>query len=195
MKAKKTVKKTVSKNAAAACPEIRTFKLAELAAADYNPRTIGKEAMEGLAYSIQRFGCVEPIIVNVREGQNRIVGGHQRHKALTAAGVAEALCVTVDLDDSEERLLNLSLNNPEIQGEFIDSLDAYIEDLAGTVEDVVILNLRIDHLKKEIQKSEDEINLPDKIYQILCECKDEKEQKEIYEILIGKGYKCRLLNL
>jgi ParB-like chromosome segregation protein Spo0J len=52
--------------------------------------------MEGLAYSIQRFGCVEPIIVNVREGRNRIVGGHQRHKALTAAGVAEAMCVTVD---------------------------------------------------------------------------------------------------
>jgi len=51
-------------------PEVKRFKLSELKPAGYNPRTISDDALGGLAASIKKFGCVEPIIVNTQGGKN-----------------------------------------------------------------------------------------------------------------------------
>ena len=109
--------------------KIKRFKLSELRPAAYNPRTISDEALAGLAKSMERFGCVEPIVVNVRGGKNIIVGGHQRYKALDQAGAKDCQCVTVDLKKADEKLLNITLNNPAVQGEFIAELGEYIDKL------------------------------------------------------------------
>ena len=139
--------------------EIRKFKLSALQPADYNPRTITDEALQGLAASLERFGCVEPIIVNVRGGSNVIVGGHQRYKVLKKilAPSEKISCVTVDLDKTREKLLNLTLNNPKTQGEFIAGLDRYIESLqveAGREND--FLDLRIRQLAEEIKLADND---------------------------------------
>ncbi|HUU17756.1 MAG TPA: ParB N-terminal domain-containing protein [Sedimentisphaerales bacterium] len=44
------------------CPGVGMFRMKELEPADYNPREIAAEALEGLSNSIRRFGCVEPIV-------------------------------------------------------------------------------------------------------------------------------------
>ena len=44
--------------------EIQRIKLSQVKAAGYNPREISKEALAGLAQSVERFGCVEPIVWN-----------------------------------------------------------------------------------------------------------------------------------
>lgn len=90
------------------------FKLSQLRPADYNPRVIAAEALEGLMSSINRFGCVEPIVINTRCQENIIVGGNQRLKALRSLGITECLCVTVNCSKADEKLLNLTLNNPLI---------------------------------------------------------------------------------
>lgn len=33
------------------------------------------------------------------------------------------------------------------------------------------------------------------LYQVVAECRSEREQRELYVELIAKGYRCRLLNL
>lgn len=38
-------------------PQVKKFKLSELRLAEYNPRVITDEALQGLAESIQKFGC------------------------------------------------------------------------------------------------------------------------------------------
>jgi len=144
-----------------ACPEVRTFALSAIHEAAYNPRVMTDAALEGLAYSMQRFGCVEPIIVNVRDGRNVIIGGHQRAKVLRGAGVEECLCVVVDLDDTGERVLNLSLNNPEIQGRFIEDIGAYIENLSESVDDQLLLDLKINLLRGEIEEAASTGKIPD----------------------------------
>ena len=63
-------------------PLFKKFRMKDLNPAEYNPRVISDEALEGLTVSLMMFGCVEPIIVNVRDDRNVIVGGHQRHKGL-----------------------------------------------------------------------------------------------------------------
>jgi len=129
-----------------ACPQVKHFKLAELTPVEDNPRTISDEALAGLSKSVERFGCVELIVVNTRGGKNRIVGGNQRFRVLQEAGVTECIAVTVDISPNEERLLNVTLNNPHIQGEFSEMLPNFIDDLRGALPDVDLADLRIDDL-------------------------------------------------
>jgi len=132
-------------------PGIKTFRLSQLRAADYNPRVIDEAALAGLTKSIERFGCVEPIVVNIRGGRNIIVGGHQRLKALAGLGVKQCICVTVDCTEADEKLLNLSLNNPLIQGEFIEQIGEYIAALQGELpKDSAFLDMRIAELAGDI---------------------------------------------
>jgi ParB-like chromosome segregation protein Spo0J len=96
---------------------IARMKLAALNPAPYNPRTISEAAKQGLKASITRYGCVEPIIANKRT-HFTIVGGHRRYEVLLELGETETDVVVVDLPASEEKALNLALNNPAIAGEF-----------------------------------------------------------------------------
>ena len=96
--------------------DIRRLPLASLRPAGYNPRTITAAARAGLAASIDRWGCVEPVIWNQRSGN--VVGGHQRLDALAARGDVETDVVVVDLDAVEEKALNVALNNQAIAGEW-----------------------------------------------------------------------------
>lgn len=121
-------------------------KLAELLPADYNPRKISKSALLGLKNSIQKFGYVEPIIWNEKTGC--IVGGHQRATALKLAGIEEVDVVVVSLDERDEKALNVTLNNKEIQGDWDE------EKLAGILRDIQDLpefsDLRLDSLIKDL---------------------------------------------
>ena len=121
-KTKKSIKKKARTKSAGqiaarriGCPGVGMFRLDQLKSAGYNPRVIVAEALEGLTNSIRRFGCVEPIVINTRGRKNIIVGGNQRFKALQGLGVIECLCVTISCSRADEKLLNLTLNNPEIQ--------------------------------------------------------------------------------
>jgi ParB-like chromosome segregation protein Spo0J len=84
--------------------------------APYNPRVISAEAMTALSHSLESYGLVQPLVWNKRSGN--LVGGHQRFKLLQQQGVKEVKTCVVDLDETEEQMLNISLNNPALQGEF-----------------------------------------------------------------------------
>jgi len=114
-------------------PEIRSWKREKVRLADVkpmpeNPRTITDENLAALKASMRRFGYVEPIVFNRTTGH--IVGGHQRHSVLASEGVKEAVMVVVELSAEEEMAANITLNNPEIEGEWDDTA----ADLMGQVE-------------------------------------------------------------
>ena len=127
--------------------EIQKVKLSELRPASYNPRTISDEALAGLSASIERFGMVQPIVWNKRTGN--VVGGHQRLKVLLEKGIAETDVVIVDLDDNDEVALNVSLNNPTIQGEFTKETGGLLKSLEGQLGDA-FKELRLDDLRKSL---------------------------------------------
>lgn len=68
----------------------------------------GDPEYEKLRSSIEQFGYIDPIIWNKRT--ENMVGGHQRYKILRDKGHTELTVSVVDLDDQQERLLNLALN-------------------------------------------------------------------------------------
>ncbi|HUW35555.1 MAG TPA: site-specific DNA-methyltransferase [Planctomycetota bacterium] len=128
-------------------PEIREMPLADLQPASYNPRKISDQAYAGLRESLQKFGCVELLVVNKRN--NRIVAGHQRFKVLQEAGVETATVVLVDLDEISEQMLNVTLNNQQIAGEFTEALAPLLEKLRQAAPDDY-LAMRLEELRQEV---------------------------------------------
>lgn len=60
--------------------EMKKINITDINEADYNPREISDEEMEKLENSINEFGFVDPMIINLKN--NRLIGGHQRFNAL-----------------------------------------------------------------------------------------------------------------
>ena len=87
---------------------IEKKKLSELKPAPYNPRQSTAKQEKHLKASLEKFGVVEPIIYNKQTGY--IVGGHFRVRELTKLGYKEVECVIVDLNEEDERELNIRLN-------------------------------------------------------------------------------------
>ena len=125
-------------------PRRGIVRLDEIKPAPYNPRVISEGALDGLGASLDRFGLVQPIVVNTRT--NRIVGGHQRAKALEARGVETAEAVLVDLPEGEEKALNVALNSSAISGEWtaeaLPLIDEILLALPETGSDLLLDELR-----------------------------------------------------
>lgn len=116
--------------------EIKTLKRAEIKVANYNPRKdLQPEDIEykKLRQSIEEFGYIEPIIWNQRTGN--VVGGHQRLKVLLEQGIEDIECVVLDLEDNDEKILNILLN--KVKGRWdIGKLTDLLHELddAGKIE-------------------------------------------------------------
>jgi hypothetical protein len=143
-------------------PDIRSWKRKKVRLADVkpmpdNPRAITDVNLAALKASMERFGYVEPIVWNKTTGH--IVGGHQRYSVLASEGVEEATMVVVELSADEEMAANITLNNPEIEGDWDDTA----ADLMGQLEAAapeLYGSLRIGELRKFVEgmqprKSED----------------------------------------
>jgi DNA modification methylase len=76
--------------------------------APYNPRQSTAKQEKHLKESLEKFGLVEPIIFNKQTGY--IVGGHFRVRELKKLGIKEIECVIVDLNEEDEKELNIRLN-------------------------------------------------------------------------------------
>lgn len=94
--------------------QIERKKIRELNRATYNPRIDlipGDGEYENLRRSINTYGMLIPVIWNKRT--NNVVGGHQRLTVLENEGETEVDVSVVDLDDTQERQLNVALNKIE----------------------------------------------------------------------------------
>lgn len=125
--------------------------LGDLMADPGNPREIGEVDFEALVASVGEFGLVEPFVARLED--KRVVGGHQRSKAvaewLRRAGVAEDAIllqqVTVvfvpGLSESRCRALNLALNrisggfNYDLMAGYVGGVDAADLHLTGFIPD------------------------------------------------------------
>ena len=87
------------------------YPVESLIFAEYNPRQLTKDQYKGLRDSIERFGLVDPIIVNThKDRENIVVGGHQRIRIAQDLGIKDIPCVEVELDADREKELNVRLN-------------------------------------------------------------------------------------
>lgn len=108
------------------------IKIKDIHPAAYNPRVTlkpGDTEYESLKNSLDRFGVAEPLIVNETTGN--LVSGHQRLNVLKAGGAEEVEVVLVELDEEQEKLLNIAIN--KIDGEWdYKKLEALFEEISAS---------------------------------------------------------------
>ena len=122
-----------------------SIKLIDIVPAEYNPRKINSVEFESLKNSINEFGLVDPIIINLNN--NKIIGGHQRYDVLMSEYMEDSskysdlnliklgdigwVFCEEDLnikDEAHEKALNIALN--KISGEWdTEKLQELFEDL------------------------------------------------------------------
>ena len=116
--------------------EIETIVIEKINLAPYNPRKDlkpGDPEYQALKRSIAHFGYVDPMIWNKRTGN--LVGGHQRFKILLEQGDRAVAVSVVDLDEQNEKALNLALN--KISGEWdILKLGEILADMPQEVQEL-----------------------------------------------------------
>ena len=102
--------------------------------ADYNPRKLSEEARKTLKRGIKKFGLVGGIVVNKRTGLT-VVSGHQR---LTVMDELQKFpendyrirVDVIDVDEKQEKELNILMNNPNAQGAWdYDALARLVPDI------------------------------------------------------------------
>ena len=133
--------------------KMRTIDRRDIKLADDNPRTISKDARQRLKATMKEIGLIQPLIWNQRTGV--LVSGHQRLSLLdemeryTPGGDRSYTLevAAVDLDEKQERRMNVFLNNQSAMGEFdLDALnslrlefDLDTADLGFSAEDIEVL--------------------------------------------------------
>ena len=106
---------------------IKIHNIDDLIFAEYNPRQLTKDQYQSLKDSIQRFGLVDPIIINSNdERKNIVVGGHQRLKIAKDLNIEKIPCVELDLTIQQEKELNVRLNKNTGEWDW-DALANYFE--------------------------------------------------------------------
>ena len=102
--------------------------------ADYNPRKLSDESRKTLKRGIKKFGLVGGIVVNRRTGLT-VVSGHQRLSVMDDLQKFpdNDYCIRVDVidvDEKQEKELNILMNNPNAQGSWdFDTLDQIVPDI------------------------------------------------------------------
>ena len=128
-------------------PEICDINMADLKPAPYNPRDISNDALSGLRHSLEKFGYVDLLVVNKRN--MRIISGHQRYKILQADGIQTVTAILVDVDEIQEQAMNVTLNSPEITGQWTAALIPLLERLRNEASEDYI-NLRLKNLRDSV---------------------------------------------
>ena len=102
--------------------------------ADYNPRKLSDESRKALKRGIKKFGLVGGIVVNKRTGLT-VVSGHQRLSVMDELqkfpdNDYRIRVDVIDVDEQQEKELNILMNNPNAQGSWdFDALARIVPDI------------------------------------------------------------------
>ena len=125
---------------------VREIPIEEICPAPYNPRKDlkpGDPEYEKLRQVMGHFDLVQPLVWNQRTGN--LVGGHQRLKILKERGDLTVPVVVVELDENEEKALNVALNN--VQGDWDETkLSDLLQELRCSDFDLGLTGFSIEEL-------------------------------------------------
>ena len=173
--------------------KIEYVKMTRLKPFAGNPRKIDDVEMNKLCRSLTEFGFIDPVIA--RRSDRMVIGGHQRLKAADKLGWTDDIPVVLldDVTDERAMLMNIALN--KISGEWdwsklgdmlaeLDTGDIDLELSGFDLDEIGDLMSGLDESdKKGLELNES--------WQVVCECKNENEQKKLYNKLVKSGIKCQ----
>ena len=158
---------------------IEKIEINKLKAATYNPRQISTKQYKDLKESINKFGLVDPIIVNKCY---TIIGGHQRYKICKDLDYKDIGCIILDLNKEQERELNIRLNK--------NTGDFDMDILANEFDIDQLVDWGFKHIDLDVNI--DKIVDDDNSATITIKEDDEIKAQELYNDLKKKGYNVKI---
>lgn len=158
-----------------------------------NPNRMTIKQQEETWKSLQKYGWTYPIITN-KDGV--FADGEQRAEVCKQHSEFYVPVLRLPVSDVDRRMLRQILN--KLKGKHKKELDEaeYIRIVeAGAMEPLKALLGSIgEKLPENIEEHEFSSTVPS-TYEIIVECKDEADQKTIFDKLKLEGYKLRILTL
>jgi hypothetical protein len=164
-----------------------------LTADQNNPNRTTLKQQEQIWRSLQKYGWAYPIITN-KDGV--YADGEQRAEVCKQHGEFFAPVLRLPVSDVDRRMLRQILN--KLKGKHNTELDneEYVRILQqGEKEDLKALLESVgERLPRDLDEREFSMTIPE-TYEIIVECRDEANQRSIFEKLKSEGYKLRILTL
>lgn len=119
-----------------------------------NARDHDEKNLAAIRDSLITFGQVEPLVVQRSNGM--AIGGNGRLTVMKALSWTHAMCVQLDVDDTEARRLSLALNRTSELARWNDTnLRAALKQLAQGTPNIVIPGFSADDLKAHLRDQGD----------------------------------------
>jgi ParB-like chromosome segregation protein Spo0J len=164
-----------------------------------NSRKHSEEQIAQIAASIKEFGWTNPILV---DGENGIIAGHGRLMAARKLEMDKVPVIELKhLSDTQRKALVIADNKLALNSEWeyailkleLDSLKESDFDMKILgFESEELTNLLFDDIDKPIELKDEQL---DEVYEVAITCKSENEQQSVYDMMIEKGFKCRILTM
>jgi hypothetical protein len=184
-------KKTTIKVPDAYLPLLEDIRLLQSDQQNPNRTTINQQ--EQIWRSLQKYGWTYPIITN-KDGT--YVDGEQRGQICLQHGEFYGPVLRLPVSDVDRRMLRQILN--KLKGKHNKELDAaeYMRIIEQGEKDCLktLLASVGEKLPQDLLEREFSVSIP-ATYEIIMECKDEANQRSIFEKLKSEGYKLRILTL
>lgn len=168
--------------------------LDEIIPYENNPRN-NELAVEKVKNSIKEFGFNVPILIDEND---IIIAGHTRYKASEELGLKEVPCIYMEhLTPVQVRAFRLADNKV---AEFSDWDFEKLEEEINSIENE-FTGFSTEEMEKMFGADEEEESFNDvggdlkETIEVIIECEDEQEQRELYERMTAEGYTCRVLTL
>ena len=185
---------------------VKMMPIGDVVPYEKNPR-LNDQAVDAVASSIREFGFKVPIVV---DSKGVVVSGHTRLKAAKTLGLAEVpVIVADDLDDTKIKAFRLADNKVAELADWDESLlIKELEELDDLSYDMGQFEFELDLDDADDADgdgsdgngSDDIGDIPDNInvmetFALNVIVKDEAEQAELYEEMLGRGYEVKVVSL
>jgi ParB-like chromosome segregation protein Spo0J len=169
---------------------VETISIASLHADPANARTHGPRNVEAIKASLARFGQQKPIVID----ENNVVrAGNGTLAAAKALAWTEIRCVRTALAGTEATAFAIADNRTAELAEWDDEvLSQLLSD--PSIGDVGFAADEIEKLIADEEPSDPDASIGES-FQVAVECRDEADQKQLFDRLTAEGYSCRLLTM
>jgi ParB-like chromosome segregation protein Spo0J len=165
-----------------------------------NARTHSDAQIDAIAESIRQFGFNSPILI---DDNNGVIAGHARLAAARKLELDTVPCVRLShLSDAQRRAYILADNRlAEMASWDEELLKSELLELSAleTELDLSFLDFDLDKLLHEDEDGHERQKTKEAkllhFFEVSVICKDEQEQKAVYDHLTELGYQCRVLSI
>lgn len=170
---------------------VETVLIDSLSLDPANVREHGERNLEAIKASLRRFGQQKPIVVDSRAV---VRAGNGTLEAAKALGWREIQIVRSDLPTTELTAYSIADNRTAELAEW--DTEALAKLLSEQeLGDVGFDADEIAKLSGQIGPGGDESASLEAKFEVVVECRDEAQQKEVFDRLNSEGYTCRLFTL